>query len=84
MDQETGSLDAAIGDTFTLTFQETLTGSTVAPFLGAGLNNVGWLIDTSLDASIQGLPTSISIDPGSSSSSTVYGQPATFTAPGNE
>ena len=52
VDNETGTLHAHIGDTFTLSFSENLAGNTIAPYLGAGLNNVGWLIDTTLDASI--------------------------------
>ncbi len=52
MDVETGTLQAKIGDTFTISFSENLAGQTVAPFLGAGINNVGWLVDTNLDVSI--------------------------------
>ena len=53
MDQKTGTLNAHIGDTFTLSFSENLAGQTVAPFLGAGINDVGWLVDATLDASIK-------------------------------
>ena len=52
VDLETGTLHAQIGDTFTLTSAENLAGQTIAPFLGAGLNNVGWLVDANLDASL--------------------------------
>ncbi len=56
VDLETGTLDAHIGDRFTLTFSENLAGQTIAPFLGAGINNVGWLIDANLDASVVDAP----------------------------
>ncbi len=52
VDIETGTLHAHIGDTFTITLSENLSGQTVAPFLGAGIDNVGWLVDANLDASI--------------------------------
>ncbi len=52
LDTETGTLHAKIGDTFTLTFSENLAGQTIAPYLGDGINNVGWLVDANLDASI--------------------------------
>ena len=49
---KTGTLQAHIGDTFTLSFSENLAGQTIAPFLGSDLNNVGWVVDANLDASI--------------------------------
>ncbi len=49
-DTTSATLSARIGDTFTISFSEILAGNTVAPFLGAGLNNVGWVVDTSLVA----------------------------------
>ena len=66
MDVETGTLHAEIGDTFTLSLSEDLAGQTMAPYLGAGLNNVGWVIDTNLDVSIKTattiVPTSLDWD----------------------
>jgi hypothetical protein len=52
MDHLTGALNAHIGDTFTLVFSEQLNGQTLFPDLVAGINNVGWSIHTSLDASL--------------------------------
>ncbi|MGO9471150.1 MAG: IPT/TIG domain-containing protein [Isosphaeraceae bacterium] len=57
VDVETGTLHADIGDTFTLTFSENLAGHTIAPYVGAGLNNVSWLVDANLDVSLH--PTMI-------------------------
>ena len=62
-DNETGTLHAKIGDTFTLSFSESLAGQTIAPFLGAGINNVGWLVDLNLDASVSDAPAIASISP---------------------
>ncbi len=79
MDDETGTLDVRIGDTFTLSYSENLAGQTIAPFIGDGLNNVGWVVDTNLDVSIATpYPTTTSIDSGPTPS--VYGQPVTFGA----
>ena len=52
MDSETGTLDAHIGDTFTLSFKESFVGRTVAP-LQVGVKNVSWLIDTKLGISVK-------------------------------
>ena len=52
VDEETGTLHADIGDTFTLTFSENLAGQTIAPYLGDGINNVGWVVNANLDVSI--------------------------------
>ncbi len=77
---ETGTLEAQIGDTFTLTFSENLAGQTVAPYLGAGLNNVGWLVDANLDVSVvPPYPTStiVTTDPAAVAD---FGQDVTFVA----
>jgi hypothetical protein len=60
MDHTTGTLNAHIGDSFTLTFSEQLAGDTMPPFGPLFLNNVGWLIDTSLDAGITRQPPILS------------------------
>lgn len=64
----TATLHAKIGDTFTLTYSEDLVGETVAPFLGAGINNVGWLVDATLDVSINNtfIPTMLQWNPDNS------------------
>ncbi len=48
-DHISGTLNARIGDTFTLSFSESLAGHTIAPYLGAGIDDVGW----------ESIPTSI-------------------------
>jgi hypothetical protein len=53
VDLETGTLHAHIGDTFTLTFSENLGGQIIKSSAGAGISNVGWLIDGDLDASVK-------------------------------
>ena len=63
VDLETGTLHALIGDTFTLTIAENLSGQTIAPFLGGLVNNLGWLVDTNLDASV--VPAKPSVVPRS-------------------
>ena len=63
MDHETGTLSAHIGDTFTLSFSENLSGQTIAPFLGQGVNNVNWTVDANLDASV--VPAEPSVIPTS-------------------
>ena len=56
LDTESGTLHAFIGDTFTLTFSENLSGQTIAPYLGGLVNNLGWLIDSNLDVSVDSSP----------------------------
>ncbi len=79
MNDQTATLHAKIGDTFSVSLSENLVGQTIAPFSGALTNNVGWLVDNTLDFSI-GSPfaTSTSIDSGPTPS--VYGQTVTFGA----
>ena len=62
-DDKTGTLHAHIGDTFTLSFSESLAGQTIAPFLGGLIDNVGWLIDANLDASIGSPPAITPVTP---------------------
>ena len=80
VDHETGTLNAHIGDSFTLSFSDNLGGQTMPPFLTFGINNVGYLIDANLDASIQSTAaltkTTVSSAPNPSS----YGQDVTFSA----
>src|SRR5262249_2388592 len=80
IDIETGTLHAHIGDTFTLTFSEDLAGQTIAPFLGAGINNVGRLVDANLDVSVVlPDPTSTTVTPTPDTLAD-FGQNVTFMA----
>ena len=81
-DHISGTLNARIGDTFTLSFSESLAGHTIAPYLGAGINNVGWVIDTNLDLSASLAPpdptsTTVTTQPAGQAD---FGQNVTFTA----
>ncbi len=81
-DHISGTLNARIGDTFTLSFSESLAGHTIAPYLGAGINNMGWVIDTNLDLSASLAPpdptsTTVTTQPAGQAD---FGQNVTFTA----
>ncbi len=82
VDHESGTFIARIGDTFTLSFSESLSGHTVAPYLGGLINNVGWVIDTNLDLSASLAPpdptsTTVTTQPAGNAD---FGQNVTFTA----
>ncbi len=80
VDLETATLHAKIGDTFMLNLLENLSGQTIAPYLGAGINNVGWLVDDNLDVSAAPpAPTSTTVttDPAETAD---FGQDVDFIA----
>jgi hypothetical protein len=77
---KTETLNAHIGDTFTLSFSVDLSGETMAPFLvGVALNNVNWTVDANLDVSIEPpAPTKTTVTTAPSSVAD-FGQNVTFT-----